>query len=133
MNLTLPHQEIAYCNQTKLEVRCSCRPTVCTILSFDNKFRTAFRCFLGKRSTDRSQAEYHPGKGSTGISKCLLCYGRRKPEIHRKNDLARVAELADALDLGSSGATRAGSSPVSRTHRYPSCSSDRNRSQLLSP
>ena len=27
---------------------------------------------------------------------------------------ARVAELADALDLGSSGATRAGSSPVSR-------------------
>jgi hypothetical protein len=28
--------------------------------------------------------------------------------------LARVAELADALDLGSSGATRAGSIPVSR-------------------
>ena len=28
---------------------------------------------------------------------------------------ARVAELADALDLGSSGETRAGSSPVSRT------------------
>ena len=29
--------------------------------------------------------------------------------------LARVAELADALDLGSSGETRAGSTPVSRT------------------
>jgi hypothetical protein len=29
---------------------------------------------------------------------------------------ARVAELADALDLGSSGVTRAGSSPVSRTY-----------------
>ncbi len=28
---------------------------------------------------------------------------------------ARVAELADALDLGSSGETRAGSTPVSRT------------------
>ncbi len=31
-----------------------------------------------------------------------------------KTRVARVAELADALDLGSSGATRAGSSPVSR-------------------
>ena len=28
---------------------------------------------------------------------------------------ARVAELADALDLGSSGATRRGSTPLSRT------------------
>jgi hypothetical protein len=28
---------------------------------------------------------------------------------------ARVAELADALDLGSSGATRRGSNPLSRT------------------
>ncbi len=31
-----------------------------------------------------------------------------------KNKQARVAELEDALDLGSSGETRAGSSPVSR-------------------
>ena len=32
-----------------------------------------------------------------------------------QNDQARVAELADALDLGSSGENRAGSSPASRT------------------
>jgi hypothetical protein len=31
---------------------------------------------------------------------------------------ARVAELADALDLGSSGETRAGSTPVSRTSPF---------------
>ena len=30
-------------------------------------------------------------------------------------DFARVAELVDALDLGSSGVTRGGSSPPSRT------------------
>jgi hypothetical protein len=40
-----------------------------------------------------------------------------------------VAELADALDLGSSGATRAGSIPVSRTillviEKYFVCISD---------
>ena len=29
--------------------------------------------------------------------------------------IARVAELADALDLGSSGVTRRGSNPLSRT------------------
>ena len=31
---------------------------------------------------------------------------------------ARVAELADALDLGSSGATRRGSNPLSRTSSF---------------
>ena len=31
---------------------------------------------------------------------------------------AKVAELADALDLGSSGATREGSSPSFRMERY---------------
>ena len=31
---------------------------------------------------------------------------------------AKVAELADALDLGSSGATRAGSSPAFRTRSF---------------
>ena len=36
----------------------------------------------------------------------------------RASSCARVAELADALDLGSSGVTRAGSSPAFRTsHR----------------
>ncbi len=35
-------------------------------------------------------------------------------KIHLKTG-ARVAELVDALDLGSSGATRGGSSPPSRT------------------
>ncbi len=32
-----------------------------------------------------------------------------------ESDVARVAELVDALDLGSSGETRRGSSPLSRT------------------
>ena len=32
---------------------------------------------------------------------------------------AAVVELADTLDLGSSGETRAGSSPVSRTKEVP--------------
>jgi hypothetical protein len=48
--------------------------------------------------------------------------GREKREMSCKSLLvgtskvayARVAELADALDLGSSGETRAGSTPVSR-------------------
>ena len=34
---------------------------------------------------------------------------------------AGVAELADALDLGSSGATRGGSSPLTRTNYLNSC------------
>ena len=34
------------------------------------------------------------------------------------SSIARVAELADALDLGSSGATRRGSNPLSRTSSF---------------
>ena len=35
------------------------------------------------------------------------------------NVYARMAELADALDLGSSGVTRGGSTPPPRTHFFP--------------
>jgi hypothetical protein len=37
------------------------------------------------------------------------------PQTANAQAQARVAELADALDLGSSGATRPGSNPGSRT------------------
>ena len=40
------------------------------------------------------------------------CVLQSRPEVCR----AKVAELVDALDLGSSGATRAGSIPVFRTN-----------------
>lgn len=41
-------------------------------------------------------------------------------ESFSQNPYAGVAELADALDLGSSGYPRAGSSPVACTRIYPS-------------
>ena len=34
---------------------------------------------------------------------------------------ARVAKLVDALDLGSSGSGRVGSSPIRRTEENPNC------------
>lgn len=34
---------------------------------------------------------------------------------------ALVAKLVDALDLGSSGSGRVGSSPIRRTHKNPNC------------
>ena len=39
----------------------------------------------------------------------------QNPACYNKWSYAGVAELADALDLGSSGKNRAGSSPVART------------------
>ena len=52
----------------------------------------------------------------------LLCYNKEFVDITPKyakienvRIFADVAELADALDLGSSGHTRAGSSPVIRS------------------
>lgn len=58
---------------------------------------------------------------------CLLCggimwryrdgrdYCQECDLVFEPKDRAGLAELADALDLGSSGATRAGSTPASRT------------------
>ena len=43
----------------------------------------------------------------------IICVHLRKSASHLVH--ARVAELADALDLGSSGVTRRGSNPLSRT------------------
>ena len=45
---------------------------------------------------------------------CGVCCNRRS-QIYNRNQPARVAELADAPDLGSGAERRAGSSPVSGT------------------
>ena len=44
---------------------------------------------------------------------------------------ARVAELADALDLGSSAERRAGSTPASRTHRPSKCPTGENHPVII--
>ena len=49
---------------------------------------------------------------------------------HALGQLARVAKLADALDLGSSAERRAGSTPASRIARQQACFNARYRSGL---
>ena len=58
------------------------------------------------------------------------------PQTSGASRVARVAESADALDLGSSGETRAGSTPVSRTsYIFFSCNDLRllTRNLILQP
>ena len=54
--------------------------------------------------------------GRTGVGRSGWFAVLPTTPLHFPVHAAGVAELADALDLGSSGATRAGSIPVARIH-----------------